>query len=203
MKTRGISTRGIVEDLKKQGLSYKESEDTFNQAGYSSSGLQPSMMEQGAEEMPPPPVPEEPQREYEEEQTYNSEPSPEQFVRQQPAQQFIPTQPIRTEIENVEILIENIVEEKFQRMLDTYGDIGSWKDKVRTEILAIKQELLRIRSKLESTEQAVLGRVNKYDKDIMEVGTDVKALEKVLQNILKPLTTSIKELQVVTKKLKR
>lgn len=232
MKKRGIPTDDIVKDLRAQGLSYKESEGAMAQADLPapagpamqpSPQMQPSIMEQGApvgpaqpmqqapapapqQPLPPPqpqlPPPPEPTRETREPEP-REEPAPEPEYREAPQPQFIPTQPIRSEIENVEILIENIVEEKFQRMLEAYGDIGAWKEKVRTEVIAIKQELLRIRNKLENTERAILGRVTKYDKDIVDMGSEVKALEKVLQNILKPLTSSVKELQSVTKKLKK
>jgi len=193
MKKQGIPVHDIVDDLRKQGFSYQESEDAMNQAEFkSSSQLQPSIMEEESTNVPPPEMPSQPEREEES----ISEP-----VIQ--PQQFIPTQPVKSEMENVEVLIENIVEEKWKRMMENYGDILSWKEKVRTEIIAVKQELLRLRTRLENTEQAILGRVTQYDKDIIEMGSDVKALEKVLQNILKPLTSSIKELQEVTRKLKK
>lgn len=186
MKQSGIPTEDIVKDLRAQGFSYKETEDALNQSELkSSSELQPSIMEEAIAEAPP-------------EMEVQEAP-----VETRVPQQFVPSAPARTEMENVEILIENIIEEKWKRAMETYGDILSWKEKVRSEIIAVKQELLRLRSKLENTEQAVLGRVTKYDKDIVEMGSDVKALELVLKNILKPLTSSVKDLQSITKKLKK
>lgn len=187
MQKQGIPTDDIVKDLRAQGISYKDTEDAINQAE-----LRPSIMEEMDQAPAPTPTSEAPPAE-------TSAPQP--IPIQQP--QFIPQQPVRSEIENVEVLIENIVEEKWQRAMETYGDMAAWKEKVRTEIISIKQELLRIRNKLENTESAILGKVTKYDKDIVEMGSEVRALEKVLQNILKPLTTSIKDLQSVTKKLKK
>lgn len=190
MKQSGIPTEDIVKDLRAQGFSYKETEDALNQSELrSSSELQPSIMEEATGGAPP--------------ELETSEEVQEAPVEAQMPRQFIPSTPARTEMENVEVLIENIIEEKWKRAMETYGDIISWKEKVRSEIIAVKQELLRLRSKLENTEQAVLGRVVKYDKDIVEMGSEVKALELVLKNILKPLTSSVKDLQSITKKLKK
>lgn len=105
--------------------------------------------------------------------------------------------------EEVEALIEQIIEEKWDALTVNIGDISMWKERVRTEIISIKQELLRLEHRFEEVNKAVLGKVSEYDKSVKRVGTDVKAIEKVLQKILQPLTTNIKELQRITTRLKK
>ncbi len=105
--------------------------------------------------------------------------------------------------DEVEALIEQIIEEKWNTITAGIGDINLWKEKVRTEIISIKQELLRLEHRFEEVNKAVLGKVSQYDKSIKSVGADVRAIEKTLQKILQPLTTNIKELQRLTTKLKK
>ena len=83
-----------------------------------------------------------------------------------------------------------------------FGDITVWREKVRTDILSIKQELIRTQERLENLQKAVLGKVSEYDKDVREIGTEIKALEKVMEKILEPLTSNIKDLQKVADELK-
>ncbi len=105
--------------------------------------------------------------------------------------------------EEVEALIEQIIEEKWDALTINVGDISIWKERVRTEIISIKQELLRLEHRFEELNKAILGKVKDYDKSVRVVGTDVKAIEKVLQKILPSLTTNIKELKRVTQQLKK
>lgn len=109
----------------------------------------------------------------------------------------------RARKDEVEALIEQIMEEKWNELTADVGDISIWKEKVRTEIISIKQELLRIEHRFEEVNKAVVGKVSEYDRSVRTIGTDVKAIEKVLQKILEPLTYNVKELQRVTEKLKK
>ena len=93
--------------------------------------------------------------------------------------------------------------EKWQSLIENFGDIGLWKDRVRIEVSSIKQEILRLENRFENLQKAILGKIKSYDENIVEVGSDIKALEKVFAKILDPLTTNIKELDRITKQLKK
>lgn len=147
---------------------------------------------------------------YEEEPRYPTQPmaAPAPTRMEMPPAPVYPEYPAAPSVdrirkEEVEALIEQIIEEKWDILTGDLGDINIWKEKVRTEIISTKQELLRLEHRFEEVNKAVLGKVSQYDKSIKSVGTDVKAIEKVLQKILKPLTTNIKELQRLTTKLKK
>ncbi len=131
---------------------------------------------------------------------------PQQFT-QQPSIQNFPTQPVKVDytpsnIDELEELVESIINEKWRSLIENFGDIGLWREKVRTEVLSIKQELRRMEARFENLQRAVLGKITNYDENIKEVGSEVRALEQVFQKIMEPLTTNIKELEKVTKKLK-
>lgn len=109
----------------------------------------------------------------------------------------------QSNLDEMEELIESVVEEKWRSLVENFGDMGLWKDKVRTEILSIKQELVRLENRFENIQKAVLGKIRTYDENIIEVGSEIKALEKVFGKIIDPLTTNIKELDRITKQLKK
>ena len=70
-------------------------------------------------------------------------------------------------------------------------------------MVSIKQELLRVEERFEQLQTAVLGRVKDYDEGIRGVHTEMKALEKVFEKILEPLTSNIKDLEKITEALKK
>ena len=109
----------------------------------------------------------------------------------------------QSNLDEIEELIESVVDEKWRSIVENFGDIGLWKDKVRTEILSIKQELIRLENRFENLQKAVLGKIKTYDENIIEVGSEIKALEKVFGKILEPLTSNIKELGNITKELRK
>lgn len=178
--------------------SYSEREDEKEQTGMEPAARPQQEMQQYEEPS------------YEEEPTY----SPRQTQAPAPRGYEIPPAPVYPEYpptpsverirkEEVEALIEQIIEEKWDELTIDIGDISIWKEKVRTEIISIKQELLRLEHRFEQVNKAVLGKVSQYDTSIKSVGTDVKAVERALQKILQPLTINIKELQRLTTRLKK
>jgi len=127
-------------------------------------------------------------------------PAPQEYPEPYPQEQGLD---YRQQIDEIEALIESIIEEKWQSMIANVGDLNLWKQKTRTDIRSIKQEIIRLQTRFENLEKAILGKISSYDQHITNVGTELKAMEKVFQKILQPLTTNIKELQKITKKLKK
>ena len=136
-------------------------------------------------------------------------PTPGQSSPQQTTQQMMPQQPFQqmnytpTAIDEIEELVESVVEEKWRSFMESFGDIALWKERVRIELTSIKQEVIRLQNKSENLQKAVLGRIQTYDKNIVDMGSEIKALEQVFQRILNPLTSNIKELSRITEELKK
>ncbi len=105
--------------------------------------------------------------------------------------------------ERIHEIIEAVVSEKWDEMTGRIGDVAVWKEKVNNDLVAIKQELIRTKEDFRSLQNAILGKVKDYDTGIRDVHTEMKALEKVFERILEPLTTNIKELSRLTEDLKR
>ena len=108
----------------------------------------------------------------------------------------------RSGLDDVETLIEQIIDEKWKTTIDRIGNLDVWKERIRTDVVSIKQELIRLEHRFENIEKAVLGKISQYDRNIVNIGNEMKVLEQVFQKIMTPLTTNIKELSRITKELK-
>lgn len=103
---------------------------------------------------------------------------------------------------DTEELIEAVIEEKWQEFMDRLGDMESWKIRTDDDITSIKQEVIRLGKRFDNLQSSIVQKVGEYNQNIMDVNTEIKALEKVFQNIIDPLTNNIKELGRITKDLK-
>ncbi len=198
MVKRGASNKQIIEELESQGYTYEQIADALTQAETKANieappaptpapaGMQPSALSMTK------PMP-------------MSSQSPQ--IVQMDQQMMRPTmlagsQGSRDTEDMIEQVAESIINEKWQKLMENIGDLNIWKEKVRTDVLSIKQELVRLDAKVESLQKIIMGKVRDYDQHITEVGTDIKALEKVLQNVITPLSSNVKELSRITEKFK-
>ena len=193
MKKKGYDKKNIADDLKNKGYDSSQVSNALNQMDIKNSvdsfnpgfdNMQPSIMDQDI------PVPEPPEEYQERPRTI----CPQQVY--QPSRQA-------NYYSNQEELIESVVDEKWQQIVDSIGDIEIWKSNINDELTSIKQEILRLSGRLDNLQKAVLGKVNEYNQNISDVGVEIKALERVMQNILQPLTSNIRELSKVTEDIKR
>lgn len=116
---------------------------------------------------------------------------------------FSPEPPSRASFEMVEEIVESVVKEKWDDMIKSMGDFKTWKERMQIDASATKQEILRLGERFENLQKSVMVRLSDYDSGVREVGTDMKALEQVLQKILGPLTRNIKELEKIVEDLKK
>ncbi len=124
-------------------------------------------------------------------------------AQSQPAQQmnFSEPSPERASYDMIEEIAESIVGEKWDELIRGFGDLKLWKEKIDTDLGGVKQEIVRVQNRFENLQKAVLGKVSEYGEGIQDLGAEIKALEKVLGNIIAPLTKNIKDLERVTKKI--
>ncbi len=188
LKQSGFTKDQIVENLQRRGYSMQAIDDAFTQQDI-----------QGATEEPPAPQFSQMQR------SVLSQAQP-----PLPAATFIPrfqqqvqVPEIAASTDSVQELVESVIEERWRRAMEEFGDLAAWRDKVRTEVTSIKQELLRLETRFDSLQHAVIGKIQDYDKNIGDVGVEIKALEKILEKIIHPLTQNVKDLQKITDELKK
>ena len=100
---------------------------------------------------------------------------------------------------DTEALIEQIVEEKWDTMQKEHGKLNEWKDALNSRMDKLEQHVSDLRNDLDGLHKAIVSRVGEYDKTLMDVGTEIKAMEKVFQKVLPELTDNIQELSRITK----
>ncbi len=198
MKRSGLDNSNIVDNLQRQNFNPRQINEALNQADIKSSIRSSSY----------------PYSEPDLSELEESVPSPGQDLRpsalpqaiEAPSQNFYPQpqfEPPRFSQDQIQQLVESVVKEKWEELTSNIGNIVIWKEKVKSEIISIKQEIIRFEERFENLQKSVLGKVDEYSSGIKDVGSEIRALEKVLQKILVPLTDNIKELERVTSKIKK
>ncbi len=120
----------------------------------------------------------------------------EPMIQEQPQIQERQTHPAS------ETIVEQIIEEKWQELLKDFGKINEWKELLTSRMDRVEQSMTDVKAELDGLHKAVLSRVGEYDKTLMDVGTEIKAMEKVFQQVLPELTGNVQELSRITKGIK-
>ncbi|VVB81189.1 Uncharacterised protein [uncultured archaeon] len=101
-----------------------------------------------------------------------------------------------------EAIVEQIIEEKWQELQKDVGKVTEWKDLMSSRLDKMEQSMTDIRADLDGLHKAIVARIGEYDKTLMDVGTEIKAMEKVFQKVLPELTGNIQELSRITRTVK-
>ena len=175
MKQQGLSNNQVIQQLTKDGHKTAEIFDALNQMS-----IQP--MEPQAPRISPPKQPE---------------------VGAPPPRQSLNTnQPSIPNMTNNEELIEAIIDEKWNDLLEDINKIVAWKDKTTQRIDQMDQSMNDLKEQFDKLHQAVIGKVGEYDEHILQVGAQVKAMEKVFSKALPTFTENVNELGRVADVLK-
>jgi hypothetical protein len=87
--------------------------------------------------------------------------------------------------------------------MENINRIIEWKEKTETRITQMESAVKSMKDDFDKMHVAVLERVGEYDKHIGDVGTEVKALEKVFQKVLPGFIENVSELSRITEELKQ
>jgi hypothetical protein len=138
-------------------------------------------------------------------QDYSQYPPQEAYAQQyppgaeQPAQmgQQLPPQQFSPEInkEQIEEIAEAIVEEKWQDKKKEIDKIIEWKEETTTTLIQLKQQIDDLKASFDSLHKGMLGKISEYDENLTNVGTEIKAMEKVFSKVLPSMTDSVNKLQ--------
>lgn len=101
----------------------------------------------------------------------------------------------------IEEMAEAIIDEKWEEMLKNISKIAEWKDKTDSVITKLEQEMKDLKDNFDRLHKAIIGKISEYDRNILNVGTEIKAMEKVFQKILPTFTENVSELSRITKNL--
>ena len=173
MKSQGYSNTQIIETLQRDGYTYADIIGALDQADQKS----PSPMATnplGAETPAP-----------------MSIPQPQPVAHQS------------YDLGSSEDLIEAIIDEKWNELVKDINKIIEWKNKTENKITALEQKFNDLKDTFDKLHEAVIGKIGEYDKNILEVGSEIKAMEKVFSKVLPVFTENVNELSRITTRVKR
>lgn len=105
--------------------------------------------------------------------------------------------------EEIEEIAEAIVEEKWKEKEKELNKIIDWKEGVTTQLAQLKQQITDLKSSFDSLHKGMLGKISEYDENLTNVGTEIKAMEKVFSKVLPSLTDSVNKLGRISGPVKK
>lgn len=104
---------------------------------------------------------------------------------------------------DTEEMIEAIIDEKWNDMVADINKVVAWKESTEARITKLEQQMTDLKDQFDKLHQAVVGKVGEYDQHILDVGAEVKAMEKVFSKVLPVFTDNVAELSRITDAMKR
>lgn len=189
LRQQGFDNNQIVQYLQRAGYGSTQIFDALNQAnlGGNAGPVPPSQMPSNQQ----PPAPMEP----------NIPSAPEMPPPNMPSPAMPPSD-TASDRERIEELTETIIDEKWEEFSKNVNKILEWKNKTEAKITALEQQFKDLKESYNKLHAAIIGKIGEYDQNIRNVGTEIKAMEKVFQKILPTFTDNVNELSRVTTNLK-
>lgn len=208
MRQQGLSNNQIIQNLQRQGYTNTQIFDAMNHADTKMAveGMQPATQidptldipdtqaNNAQEELFTKPLPE---QSAQVNQPLPDIPSPEPQPEFQRPQDILQDEQVK-----IEELVEAIIEEKWDELLRDVNKIVQWKNKLETRVSEIEIRLDHLKDSYTELQKAIVGKVGEYDKHILEIGSEIKAMEKVFSKVLPAFTENVNELSKIANKLK-
>lgn len=185
MREQGLSNNQIISSLQREGYQTTDIFDAMNQADLKRANGAPAE-EEGVMQN----------------QIYPEEliDEPQQF-EQQPSYQE-PNNNNDNNITRVEELVEAVIEEKWVDLVKDVNKITEWKSSVESDIISINQEIEDLKLSFNELQKNIVSKIDEYDKNIVKVSTNIKAMENVFQKAIPTFTENINELARTVESLK-
>lgn len=105
--------------------------------------------------------------------------------------------------ERIQEIAEAIIDEKWTDLITNVNKILDWKDNTESRIARIEQAIKDLKDSFDRLHEGVLGKIADYDHGLQDIGTEIKALEKVFQKILPGFVENVNELSRITDQMKK
>ncbi|MBD3203292.1 hypothetical protein GF327_03295 [Candidatus Woesearchaeota archaeon] len=186
MKQQGLSNRDIIQNLTRQGFSNTQIFDALNHID----------TKNAVESSPTSLTSYPPNFENNNKQNVQSSPPPPSF-------QAEATNNMTNFNPKTEELIETIIDEKWEELIKDINKVIDWKNRSERRIQELEVQVKNLKKSFEDLHNAVIGKVSEYDKHILDVGSEIKAMEKVFSKVLPRFTENVHELSRITDKFNK
>jgi len=231
LRAKGISNSQIIEMLQRDGYKTYQIFDAMNQAELASSNMQagsradmrspipelgkPQGMTQpqfsaNLSQMPSQmpisqsPVPDFSPEELEHQALKDdSHLYPQNYLSEGPEREPVSNEGLSSnEVEKIEEIAEAIIDEKWNEFIINVNKIIAWKERTEARMTALEKRFEDVKASVDELQKTMIGRIGDYDKHVTDVGTEIKAMEKVFQKVLPSFTSNVNELSRITEDLK-
>ena len=199
MQSQGMSDTDILSQLKKEGVSPKEINDSLNQAKIKTAvtqedsqnpGMQQSIMQS---EFEAPQAAENQEQIEQPAQQYYYPESPQPY----PQDYYPPQQNLDTD--TITEIAEQIVNDKFSGFEKKTGDLVSFKNDTLDSLKDLDERLKRIENSIEKLQQAIIGKIGEFGQSQEAIHKDLENLHNTTSKLMNPLIDNYKELQKILK----
>jgi len=104
--------------------------------------------------------------------------------------------------EMIDETVEKIIDEKWDKVVSNVEKVVKWKDELESQLNLVKEDLVNVKDTFESLEKKITNKIGSYDKGLMDVGSEIKALEKIFQKITPTLVNNVNELSKIASDFK-
>ena len=185
MKQQGYTNNQIAQILQSQGYNNSQISDVINQASLSGNFRESEEVETGMPEYG---------------QSYEEQPYTQTMFQPQNAQERRETQiPVSVDEERVQEVAEAIIDEKWEEFAKDIKRVIEWKERTEERVAKLEQQIIDLRLSIDSLTKSIMMKVSSYDQNIVDVGTEIKAMEKVFQKVLPTLTENVNKLDRMAK----
>ncbi len=193
MKEQGMSDNSIVETLQRDGYRSSQIFDAMTQADMKPADEVKEVTDdfpevenavRGSDKAPSPP---------------QNQPDPPQ---PQPSTSSPPVSPGAGYTEDLEELVESVIDEKWADIEEDIKKVVDWKKDTEKRINSMQKEIKDLRERFDKLHEAVIGKIGDYDENIMNVGAEIKAMEKAFSKIIPEFSESVSELADLVEDLK-
>jgi len=181
MKQQGYSNNQIIQTLQRDGYNSSQIFDAISQSEMGSGQMNSDnfQTQQLGQQLPPMGQMQQP-------------------MQAQPMQQM----PMSGLQSSPEELVEAIIEEKWNELVKDINKVIEWKQKADAKLTAMEQQMTDMQIQFDKLHQAIIGKVGDYDKHILEVSTQLQAMEKVFGKVLPTFIDNVSELSAITQRVK-
>lgn len=121
----------------------------------------------------------------------------------QPMEQPMNVPPYTQKSPEVEEIVESVIEEKWEEIVKDISKVVEWKNVTESKVNTLENDFTNLKEEFDRLHQAVIGKIGEYDKNILNVGAEIKAMEKVFSKVLPVFTEKVNQLADVADSIKK
>lgn len=104
--------------------------------------------------------------------------------------------------EDIEKITESIINEKWDKINTELKNMTDWKNELSKQLDSYRKKVEDLENKLSETQNAMIGKVDEYNKSLGNVNVEIQAMGKVFEKLIPEFTSNVKELSEIVKKHK-